>query len=229
MTCCCRQNLLQSNRPERHPLRWPPNRADHNKTIRFKSEEERSLILIRCELQLITVGVPFPDPQPHYATIHMESNMKRLIVLSLSATLLALSSGCSILSPQLTEPCDAPTPLRSRLGQLRLKNLLPWRSSSSDECLECNEGFSEVGYSDGQMIDGQFIDGQVIDGGYVDGQVIDGGYVDGGYTSGSSYPVQSESLYHPDVVFEAPIVEAPSIPLKPMSQSEEITTPTPYR
>ena len=153
--------------------------------------------------------------------------MKRLIVLSLSATLLALSSGCSILSPQLTESCDAPTPLRSRLGQLRLRNLLPWQSNNSDECLECNEGFSEVGYSDGQFIDGQVIDGQIIDGQVIDGQVIDGGYVDGGYTF--SYPIESESLYHPDVVFEGPIVEAPSIPTQPMSQPEQITTPRPYR
>ena len=155
--------------------------------------------------------------------------MKRLIVLSLSATLLALSSGCSILSPQVGEPCDAPTPLRSRLGQLG-QNLLPWRNNNSDECLECNEGFTEVGYADGQVIDqfdGQVIDGQIIDGQIIDGQVIDSGYIDGGYVSGSSYPIAAESLYQSDTIFEAPIVEAPSIPLQ--SLPEQLTPPAGIR
>lgn len=151
--------------------------------------------------------------------------MKRLIVLPLLVTLLALQSGCSILNPRVTEPCDATSPLRSRMGQFRLKNLLPWRSDNSEECCECNEGFSEVGYSDGQVIEGQMLGEQIIDGQVFEGQVIDGGYVDSSYTAG--YPVATD-LYKSDVIFEPPVVEAP-IPTRPISgQPEQIPAPAPY-
>ena len=112
--------------------------------------------------------------------------MKRLIVLTTFATLLAFQPGCSILGHQRAESCDTTTSIPSKLS--RLKNILPWRRATSGECLECNEGFSEVGY--------------------VGGQVIDNGYTTGSYTSGYVEGVSSEGLYDPAVVYEGPIVSS---------------------
>lgn len=122
----------------------------------------------------------------------MENNMKRLIVLSVSVTLLAFLPGCSILRKHGVEPCDATSSLTSKLHRLRLRNILPWRSATSPGCVECNEGFSEVGYSDANVVEG--------------GQVIDGGYVSDSYaTPAYSEPVYSEPVYSEPVYAQSPI------------------------
>ena len=121
--------------------------------------------------------------------------MKRLIVLTAFATLLAFQPGCSILGHQRAESCDTTTSISSKLS--RLRNILPWRSATPDECLECNEGFSDVGY--------------------IDGQIIDDGYTSGGYTSsGYVESVPSEGLYNPAVVYEGPTVVGTPVESSPV-------------
>ncbi len=120
----------------------------------------------------------------------MESIMKRLIVLTAFATLLASLSGCSILNQRGVQSCDATSPAPSMLSRFKLSNLLPWRSDDSlsgEECMSCNEGYSESGF---------------VTDGYVDGGVISNGYTTTNYggeiIQGSTIP--SSGLYNPDVV-----------------------------
>lgn len=119
--------------------------------------------------------------------------MKRLIVLIASATLLASLSGCSILNQRGAQSCDATSPAPSMLGRFKLSNLLPWRNNDSlggEECMSCNEGFTETGF---------------VTDGYVDGGVISDGYTTnygGAVVEGSIVP--SAGLYNSDVVYEGP-------------------------
>lgn len=126
--------------------------------------------------------------------------MKRLIVLTVLATLLASLSGCSILGGRAAQPCDTcetTSPLRSKLSQLSLPRIsLPWRRGN-EECNTCNEG-----YVDGGVVEGGFVDGSYINGSYVSGGYVDGGIVQGGFSN-------SNNLYHPEIVGGTVLQSAP--------------------
>lgn len=140
----------------------------------------------------------------------MESIMKRLIVLTATATLLASLSGCSILNQRGVQSCDATSPAPSMLSRFKLSNLLPWRSNDSlgsEECMSCNEGYSESGFATDSYSEG-----------YVDGGVISSGYTTnygGEIIQGSTVP--SSGLYDPERVLDT----------APYS-SEVLQTPTGY-
>lgn len=110
--------------------------------------------------------------------------MKKLIVLTALATLLASLSGCSILGGRGAQSCDATSPAPSQLSRLRLPRVsIPWRrGAATGECTTCNQG--------------------IVNSGFADGGFVDGGYVDGGVVSSSS------SLFNPDVVYEGPVLQS---------------------
>ncbi len=181
--------------------------------------------------------------------------MKRLIVLTLAATLLALMSGCSILRQHDAQSCDSTSSITSKLSRLRLRNVLPWRSAKTTDCT-CNEGFREVGYGgtvghtsapiEGQTYEGQVFEGQVVpstsyDGQIYEGQILEGQIIDDGYSSNSylNGQISPESLYNADIVgpiVESTPIESPSItpiatnPIElasPIETRELLPTPPP--
>ena len=152
----------------------------------------------------------------------MGSNMKRLIVLSVSVTLLSFLPGCSILRKHSAEPCDATSSLTSKLHRFRLKNILPWKSAAKQECVECNEGFSEVGYSDAHVVSG----GQVIDGGIVSNSYAAPAYSEPVYSSPvySQAPMDTSTLYDPAEV-GPPVVISEGVQAQPGGYIETLPLP----
>ena len=141
--------------------------------------------------------------------------MKRLIVLTVLATLLASLSGCSILgggAAQSCDTCETTSPLRSKLSQISLPRIsLPWRRDTGADCNTFNDG-----YVDGGFVAGGFVDGGQINGGYVSGGYVDGGIVSGSFSSSNHH-------YHPEVV-GGTVSQSTSVSAPVASQRTQIGT-----
>lgn len=119
--------------------------------------------------------------------------MKNLIGPAALISLLALLSGCSILSPKGAQSCDTTSPAPSLLQRLRIPTVtMPWQraeTANPSDCVGCNAGV-ESSYATGSIVSPG-----VVSGGYVDGGIISSGPI-----------VQSEGLYDADNVYSGAVI-----------------------
>ena len=136
--------------------------------------------------------------------------MKRLIVLTIAVTLLALLSGCGILKKKGAHSFNTTSPAPHKLQRLRLPKIsLPWRRSTYGDCQSCNEGLGSSQFG-GDPVAVTPVEGEIVEGPYLPGTIVESGY-SGDVYSGDAYSggtIASEQLFNPDVVYAPPVLES---------------------